>query len=99
MRSRVAVSGVSRIQLVAAGDHLQTLVLEELVEQHQIEVAGNCEVVRHPEVDQTRGDVVAESPVRLGVLTRRGKKDVGVAIAEHSHWAACRCFVMEPGHG
>ena len=68
MVSCIPISCIARIQLIATGNHLQTLVLKELVKEHQVEITRDGKVLRHPKVYKTRGDMVPESSVGLGVL-------------------------------
>ena len=57
---RVPLGGVAGVQLVAAADHLEAGVLQELVEQDEVEVAGDGEVVADPGLLQPGRQVVAD---------------------------------------
>ena len=74
--ARIAVGRVARVQLVAAPDHLEAGVGQELVEQHQVEVAGDDEVVPDPGLLQPGRQVAADgdrpvAPGRQGLHPER----------------------------
>lgn len=57
----VAISGVAGVELVAASNEVEPGLGEEVVEQGEVEVAGNGEDVIDAELDQTASQVTAES--------------------------------------
>jgi len=52
IRTRVSVGGVTSVQLVAATDHPQARILEDLVEEDEVEVAGHDEIIADPDLLQ-----------------------------------------------
>ena len=68
MVSCVSISCIARVQLIAAGNHLQTLILKKLVEKDKVEITRNGKIFRHSKIDQARSDMVPESSVCFRVL-------------------------------
>lgn len=62
-RARVAVSGVSSVELVAAANVGESGLGDEVVEQGQVEVTGNGEDVGDADLDESAGQVAAQSGV------------------------------------
>jgi hypothetical protein len=72
IRTRVSVGGVPSVQLVAATDHPQARILEDLVEEDEVEVAGHDEIIADPRLLQPGSQVGADGtpgrPARDRVL-------------------------------
>lgn len=56
----VAVSGVPGVELVAAADVVEARLGDEVVEECQVEVAGDGEHVRHADLDEPACQVAAQ---------------------------------------
>lgn len=62
----VAVCGVAGIELVAAADVCETLLGDEVVEEGEVEVAGDGEDIGYADLDEAAGHVSAEGGVGGG---------------------------------
>ena len=58
--ARVAVGGVAGVELVAAADEVEVWLRDEVVEECQVEVAGDGEHVPHADLHEAAGQVAAQ---------------------------------------
>ena len=61
--TRVAVGSVSGVELVAAADDVESGLVDEVIEQREVEVAGNGEDISDTDFDEAAREVAAESGV------------------------------------
>lgn len=69
--ARVAVGGVAGVELVAAADEVETRLGDEVVEERQVEVAGNGEDVPDTGLGEAASKVTAQGAVEGGGNHRR----------------------------
>jgi len=56
----ISVSGITGIQFVTAGNHLQVLVFQQPVQQHQIVVSRDCEIMLQTNFFQSGSQIRAD---------------------------------------
>lgn len=72
--ARIPVGGVPRVELVAAADHLQLRLGNQVVKKRKVEVAGHGEHVPRADLDEPPGQVAPQRTGRGVGADRHGSR-------------------------